>query len=304
MKKTAILLSLAVGLTACSGAANAPEKSAEEMLMSALDNSQTQESGNFALNMSGSMTAEEMTASMDGALTMAIDIRDSQNLSGEIQFELSVEDPNMGQQAFAGEAKVVDSVAYFKVDNAGPYSMFMPFPQGSWISYEILESDMAEISAAIELAKSDTPELQEATEELKSQALEVFGNLKYEGVENKGGVSSYAYSWELSEEAFINLVESGAQMEGQTMPEQDKEELMTVLEMIDVEGIVYITEEERINGIEVTLSGVAPDGEEIEFNLDYSVSNVNEDINVVAPEGAKSMEEIMAEQMASSMMIQ
>ncbi len=166
---------------------------------------------------------------------------------------------------------------------------------GKWWSLPIPPEALQELAAS--LPQGGDENLTEEQKQVKElvENTQFFKDVKMVGAEKVNGEDSTKFTAILDKDAFADFVVKAAEIEGTTVSEDDLAEVKEGLELIEFGGDMYISNSSGIlNRVKATLT-FKEDTETAEQNptgtvtFDFSISDVNKEVSVDAPEGAEEM---------------
>jgi len=115
----------------------------------------------------------------------------------------------------------------------------------------------------------------------------MFKDLKYEGSENVDGTDTYVYSWTLDKEETVAYLRAVGEINDQKLDESELAEAQTFLASIEVSGKMYIDQTEIVVvRVEGQFELMEIQGVSGNFDFSYGLSDLNEDVDVSAPDEA------------------
>ncbi|MBU0975711.1 MAG: hypothetical protein ABIE03_06945 [Patescibacteria group bacterium] len=304
------LLSTIIPLASKDGniiAALADSSVSEEYIKSLVDNYEEVKSVRFdvsgTMNFNSSASSEDTISmlsvgKMDMSLVGAYNGKETDNQKMELKFDVNVENEGIGVDML-GEMRAVGTETYVKLDTF-PFLTSGEFGdvKGQWIDVSADDVSTAtgifgggtsvKDSEKQEVANEDVAKLIEfITDESVVQNAELLPD------ENIGGEDCYCVKLSWNKEEMKEVLKTYASIYGEEYNESDIDESLKDYENLSLEGCLGETSE-KIHRISISMSGTS-DGQPSNVDLDLKLWDYDADIEIVAPEGAKKMDEIMSE---------
>lgn len=310
-KKTLVvsgLLMLSVGLTACQTDSSNPsilspknEEAPEVTLQNAVNKMSDIKSYGFDVTMSGDLTGPTGESPEKVGFNF--------NLNGGVDM-VKVEDPRLNlniKGAFNADQDKADAEFQLKLNKDAIYANLvalnasgsMEIPEeyksmivNKWWTLPVPPEVLEELKNSMPQDSEEnlTPE-QKQIKELMEKT-QFFKNVKRVGNETVAGEESVHFTADLDKDAFASFVEEVAKIQGEEFTESDRNELKEGLNLFNFSGDLYVGSKSGvINKMKGTIdfndkenSGVAG-----KIELEASVSNINESINIEVPENAEDV---------------
>lgn len=283
----------AVMLSACSMGV---DQQAIDTVKEAMTNSQNVESGEYDYNVTISSTDPEQPLDMTMSLSGAYDVSDFANALFSMSFDASLTDPTFGEQSVVAEVRVVDSTAYFTLEEVPAMAALLD-PEfetkfvSKWFSMAIPPEVMAELEKLDGLGREDFEgELTEEEKEIRDLVM----NAEY--IENASKVGSEdgmdKYSIDIDEDSIVALLEEVSIMQGYTPTEEEKANMADTVDALSENLTVWIDPETntatRFAGtLEIPMDYDDPTLGSLVMEFDLGMSNVGGEVSIEAPEGAE-----------------
>lgn len=304
LKFVILALITTVSFSACSWFGGGEEEvnvQYSEDVQEGISNLTKVKSASYDLTLSGKVESDN--PDVDGFETMdlllsftgAYDNGDRANPKFSMELAVAGSADDGAEEKAYGELRLVGGSLYFVLsqltDFAGeiPEGMVEPFI-GKWWSVSLPPEYLSSFNTYSGEQSEMTPEEKELTELFESTKF--LTDVEYRGEEDVNGVTSGHYKGTLDKEAIVNFVIASGKIMG-TLNEQDiettKESMTKGLEKIEMSGDIWIGKEDKIArkwqgnfAYEDSKAGLS-----VDFDVTYTVDNLNESVELEIPEGAE-----------------
>ena len=241
-------------------------------------------------NSNSSYNFEELD--VEGALVGAYDVTDAENPLFSLSFDLSLDSDGKGTETVKGELRFAEEILHFILseitdfEGSVPLDVLEPFI-GKWWNMSFSNEGLLNMFKIYKDEESMTPEEKEL-KELFSQT-NIFKDVEFVGVEEVSGVSARKYSASLNSRAFVDYMVKSGEITEEPLSEEDLAEISMFVDNVDLEGHIWIGEDDVIfrkysgkmmgEDFAEELEGLA-----VEFEIHYDLFDINEDVNIDPPE--------------------
>ncbi len=293
---TALILS-SVLLVACSAEVESePDQTAEELIKEGIENMAKVKSASYELALDGTFENEDPlgdyeNVDFDVSFSGQYDFNDLSDSQFSLLIELILSIDGSSDQNLDGEVTVIDNNLYFAVtdisdfDGDLPQEMVAPF-LSQWWFIPIPEESLATLELYYEDGDAYLTEEEKQIKALFKDIF-IFKDIEYQGSEKIGEINSYYYTSTLDEDAIKNYLLELAEITGETVPDSDIENLDNFLNSLDLSLDLWISQDDN------TLIKIAADASvsedpvmSVDFKGSYTLSDLNDAVNLEAPENA------------------
>ncbi|MCC6643590.1 hypothetical protein IT411_02470 [Candidatus Peregrinibacteria bacterium] len=297
------LLVLTMGLAGCQNVmapAEAPQKAPEVMLQEGLTKLSNTTSYSYNVDMVGDLKGPEgekpelvkFNMNMNGGVE-AKDPKDPKlnlNVKGEMSADA---DGGTGELAFRMNK---DAIFLNLMSLEGKGSVAIPEEMkaqfiNKWWTMPIPPEALEQLSMS--MASGSEANMTEEQKQMKKLVEETkfFKNVEYKGMESVNGEQSYHYTGMLDEAAFSEFVAKASEMQGQTVSETEKADMMKAFEFMDFSGDFYVGKDSgALNKGKGTITfkqnedKSSPSGT---VTVEFVISNINKPVTVEVPADAQ-----------------
>lgn len=295
---TALVLSSFLVLTACSGAggnANYSEDEMKDKIVSAFEAMDDLDTVRSNVSMDGNFEGQGEEVALEIEMGIGQEILDKEAMKFNADFDLagnvSVQDYNVG---FSLSAVLLQDAAYVNLgsitglEENENMAMVLPMIEGytnKWWSFELPEGGLTELGLPED---ADISAQQEELMELLRNA-EFFESIELVATEKIGGVKAEKFNVVLSQDGLIQYLQEAMALTdpGQELTQEEIDQFKEVMQGLDIETMVWVTENGYVGGMSISVVGQIEDaGEVISMDFDVMVeyTDFNESMNIEAPE--------------------
>ncbi len=295
------ITSITVVFSACSSAENgdevsvegAPDKTPEEVVKEAMNNSYDVTSHSYEVNVSSNSSVEGQELSFEATLSGVQDLSDPLHPVMSLKLDGSGNLDGGTEQNVSAEVRLTNDILYFVLSEISDFDGALPQEMvagyiGQWWQMAVPPGSFEYNSFAIGGEDENLTEEQKKMKELLKNT-QFFKDVEYLGVDK----DSYHYKAVLDKEAVKEFVVKAAEIEGQVVTADDKAELDEGIEMINLEGEVWVdTKLMIVRGMAGTVT-VDDSGESFAVQFDAWMDDINEAVEVEAPKDATEFDPFM-----------
>jgi hypothetical protein len=297
---TALVVSSVMVLSACNGAggsATYTEDQIEDKIVAAFEAMEDVETVRSNIAIEGTAGTETEQVAFDVEMGIGQEILDKEEMLFNADFDMSgnvtYNETNVG---FSLALVIMQDAIYANLgditglDEDPNAAMFLPMLQGymnQWWSFELPEGGLAGLGLPED---ADIAAQQEELMEILKNA-DFFESVELVGVEKIGGERAEKFAVKLSEEGVISYMKEVTAMTepGAEITDEEIAEVKEVLEGLELETMVWITDSGYVGGMSIDVTGTIED--EIEsVDIDVSIMveymDFNKNINIEAPADA------------------
>lgn len=296
----ALVVTSVMVLSACNGAGGGASYTEDEMkdkIVAAFEAMDEVDTVRSNVSMEGAFTAEGEEIGIDIDMAIGQEILDKEAMKFNADFDLSgsvtFQEYNVG---FSLAAVLLQDAVYANLgtitglEDQPNAAMILPMLEGysnKWWSFELPEGGLAGLGLPED---ADITAQQEELMALLKDA-DLFESIELVGSGKIGGVKADKFDIELSQDGVIEYMQKVTAMtEGsQELTEEEIQEFKNVMEDLELDTLVWVTESGYVGGIQITVVGQLEDaGDVVDVDLDIMIeySDFNEDISIAAPEDA------------------
>jgi hypothetical protein len=220
------------------------------------------------------------------------DFNDLQKSQFSLLIEIIAALNNSNDENLNAEIIILDNNIYFAVHDLSDFEGQLPIAMfesllSKWWFMPIPEENLT----ALELyTNAEDPELtaeEQKVEDLLSDSF-MFKNVEYRGGEKVEGEKAYYYTAELDKAAVKDSILESAEIMGEFVLDADLEQVDDFLKSVEAKVGLWISQEEKTL-IKVSLEGniSEPGIMSVDLEGSYTLSEINEDVKLEAPEGAE-----------------
>ena len=300
-------------LVACFGSnVEEPEASPEEVIKEGIKNMSNIDTATYDVEMKANFINKDPNVDefdemeLEGSFSGKYDFVDLSDSKFSLLIEMIATLNKSNKEKMNAEIKIVDNNLYFAIneisdfDGELPVEMFSSFLAQWWYMPIPKENMDALIAYANNEDENISPE-EKAVQELLDNSF-VFKNVEYLGGEKVKNQTALHYAAKLDKKALRSALVETAEIMGETVLESDLEQVDEFLKMVELDIELWINEENK------TLVKVALDGtiEEpnimlVELTGSYTLSNLNEEVDIDIPEDANMFDPLSLLMGASAM---
>ncbi len=273
------------------------DKAAQDAVHTAMVNTSKVKSESYELLLDGKVTAEKDSTAqfkvLDGTLGFGgvFDMRTKENPKFTLKVDAKGTMDGGKEQAVGGEMLLANKNFYFSINKVAVdgipdlYKTAVDQFMNKWWSLDLPAESLASLSANSGDEKDMTPE-QKQLKELMDKT-QFFKNVKDKGADKVGEVAAQKYSVELDKEAFKVYLAESAKITGQDAKTADLAQVDKMMALVEFKGDVWISKDDqmlrKMDGKVTVAAGAETDNIAMDFQITYTVDNLNKDVKVEVP---------------------
>lgn len=276
-----------------------PDLTASDAVQKGLINLADVKSGNYEMAldfMISGNTAELGLGNLDFNLNAsgAYDNSDRANPEFSLKLDGSGSMDKGAEETLSGEMRLTNGNAYFTLSDISdfegqtPKELIAPFLDQWW--FIALPPEFVELFQTYAgSSEEDLTEQEKALKELFEKT-NLFKDAEFEGSEKVGGVDTYVYDVKLDKSAMTDYIAESTKLDGTPLTGTELKDMQAVWQTIDFSGKVWIGKDDMtMRQISGKVSVQDLEGVSMDFEMTYTLSNLNGDVNVEAPADANDL---------------
>lgn len=286
----------------------APAKSPDEVLKEAAGNVFSIASGGYDFSVSGyalssafttqggtdtSIATTDERVDFNVTLNGIFDMQEKSIPKFTVKADASVKTGTELETLLGGELRLGKAYLYGMISKLESGTTEIPAETkaliGQWYKMAIPEGTFADVQLP------GTNEANMTDQQKQNKALleksTFFKDVKYLGVENVSGVSSYHYSATIDKEGVKAFLDETAKTQGTALTEQEKADMENALNSTDLSGEVWIGAEDMIiRKVTGTMKMTLESKELMNLSISFALKDVNKAQTVEEPKEAKDFD--------------
>ncbi|MFA6550326.1 MAG: hypothetical protein WCT36_03160 [Candidatus Gracilibacteria bacterium] len=256
MKKAKIALLLALFLmlplvTGCNLFSKEPSKTPEEVVKSAIMNSQNIKTATVKIGINGFLADESNEKKQRIDLNMNVDEKFDTNDVKNLKLDLGMAgDVTIEGKKYNGEAdlRMMNRKMYFSVLKYPDPKEFPDLAMIATFANKWFFLSMDELGQTVPLMPFDeasmTPEMKQVKEE--AQKTNFFKDLKYEGTEDASGESAYKYTGSIDMDKVYGFIVKVSEINKKTQTEEEKVQLKKGLSNLNIPMTIWVSVDDEV----------------------------------------------------------